>query len=271
MRRWGGFSLGIVLAVGGALGNPPPAAAVSAKEVKAFVQEQIDQKTKKDGGVFRLKDINSGQEVALEFVSIRVIRRVAGHGYFASTTFRLQEEPEKFYGIDFWVQAQGDRLVLMDTQIHKYPKLLDGQWVQATVSPLPWWWAVAQEHPGETAEFKAWEIKAAMHAHIAEKVKEGSGVFKLKDDKTGVELALEFVKIHDPVRKVEGEGYFACSDFRVVGEPEKLYDLDFWLKQEGDKLVVTKTRVHKEPVKEGTQWVKKARYGFDEAKIVEIP
>ena len=271
MRRLGVMVLGIMLAVGGALGSPSRAAAVSAKEVKAFVQEQIDQKTKKDGGVFKLKDINTGQDVALEFVDLRIIRKVTGHGYFASTTFRVKGEPQKLYGVDFWVQPHGEKLVLMDTQIHRYPKKIGDEWVQATVSPLPWWWAVAQEHPGATAEFKAWEIKAAMHEHIAEKVKEGGGVFTLKDDKTGKELTLDFVKIHDPVRKVEGEGYFACTDFRVVGAPEQVYDLDFWLKQEGDKLVVTKTRVHKEPVKEGTQWVKKARYGFDESKIVEIP
>ncbi len=271
MRILGFVFLGVLLAVGGSLGSPSTVYAVSATDIKAFVEEQINQKVKKDGGVFKIKDINTGQEVALEFVSFRVTRRVPAHGYFASTTFRLKGEPEKFYGIDFWVKAQGEQLVLVDSQIHKYPKKLEGQWVMATVEPLPWWWALAQEHPGEVEEFKAWEIKAAMHAHIAEKVKEGGGVIKIKDDKTGEELKLEFVKIHDPVRKVTGEGYFACSDFRVAGEPEKLYDLDFWLKQEGDKLVITKTRIHKEPAKEGDQWVKKDRYGFDESKMVEIP
>jgi hypothetical protein len=271
MDRLGVMLLGVLMIVGGSLGSPPPAAAATSTEVKAFVQAHIDQQVKQGGGVFTTKDVNTGQDVLLEFVDIRVIRRVAGHGYFASTTFRVQGAPEKMYGIDFWVKPHGETLVLMDTQIHKYPKQVEGNWVQVTVSPLPWWWAVAQEHPGETAEFKAWEIKAAMHEHIAQKVKEGGGVFRLKDDQTGEELRLEFVRIHDPVRKVAGEGYFACSDFRVAGAPEKLYDLDFWLKQEGDKLVITKTRVHKEPVQEGSTWGKKPRYGFDEANIVEIP
>lgn len=271
MRKLGVLFIGVLLAVGGSLGSPPPAAAVSAKEVKAFVEAQIAQQVKESGGVFKIKDVNTGQEVTLEFVNVRIVRKVAGHGYFASTVFRVHEEPEKFYGIDFWVRSQGEQLVLVDARIHKYPKLIDGEWVQASVSPLPWWWALAQEHPGEVAEFKAWEIKAAMHEHIAQKIKEGGGVFKLKDDKTGEELTLDFVKIHDPVRKVEGEGYFACSDFRVKGEPQKVYDLDFWLKKEGDKLVITKTRVHKEPAQEGNRWVKKARYGFDEKKIIEIP
>ena len=67
----------------------------------------------------------------------------------------------------------------------------------------------------------------------------------------GQDLELEFVTIHNPVRKVKGEGYFACTDFRVRGEPEKLYDIDFWLNQQGDKLAVTAVRIHKQPEKEG--------------------
>ncbi len=271
MKNLGVLFISVLLAVGGSLGSPLPAAAATAREVKAFVKAQIAQQVKEGGGVFKMKDINTGQEVALEFVNVRIVRKVAGHGYFVSTTFRVHEEPEKFYGIDFWVRSQGEQLVLVDAQIHKYPKLIDGEWVQASVSPLPWWWALAQEHPGEVEEFKAWEVKAAIHAHIAEKVKGEGGVLKVRDDKTGEELTLEFVKIHDPVRKVTGEGYFACTDFRVKGEPQKVYDLDFWLKDEGDKLVITKTRIHKEPAKEGNQWVKKPRYGFDETKMVEIP
>jgi hypothetical protein len=137
------------------------------------------------------------------------------------------------------------------------------------VSPLPWWWAVAQEHPGETEEKKAWEVKAAMHDHIAQKTKEGGGVFKYKDEKTGDSLELDFVTIHDPVTRTK-QGYFACTDFRVKGEPEKLYDLDFWLNEKDGKLVVTQTRLHKEPSKEGGKWVKKPRYNFVDGIPVEI-
>jgi hypothetical protein len=271
MRNLAVLLITALLAVGGSLGSPPPAAAVSAKEIKAFVKEQINQKTKEGGGVFKIKDINTGNEVALEFVKVRLVRKVTGHGYFADVDFRVQDEPEKFYDVDFWVKSQGDKLVIMDARIHKYPTKMEGEWVRRTVEPLPWWWMLAQEHPGKTVKFKAWEIKAAIHAHVAKKVKEGGGVIKVKDGKTGEDLTLEFVKIHNPVRKVTGEGYFACADFRVKGEPEKLYDLDFWLKDEGDKLVITKTRIHKEPAKEGSRWVKKDRYTFDEEKMVEVP
>lgn len=230
-------------------------------DVKAKIEEHIAAKVKEEGGVFKFKDDQTGVEVPLEFVKVGVVRGIKGHGYVGGADFRVKGEPEKLYNLDFWVKPMGSQLVLMDVRTHRYPKKEGDQWVQARVDPLPWWWAVAQEHPGETEEKKAWEIKAAMHEHITQKTKEGGGVFKFKDEKTGENLELEFVRIHDPVTKTK-EGYFACTDFRVKGTPDKLYDLDFWLNQKGDKMVVTQTRLHKEPAKEGDKWVKKPRYNF---------
>ena len=261
MRSLGVLFIGVLVAVGAFLGPLAGVHAFTTDEVKAAIQEHIAQKVKEGGGVFRFKDEMTGKDLALEFVKIRIVRKIEGHGYFADVDFRVRGEPEKFYDIDFWVRPEGDKLIFVDARMHKYPKKEGNEWVLTTVTPLPWWWAVAQEHPGETADAKAWQVKAAIHTHIAEKLKEGRGVYRLKDEKTGQELALEFVKIHDPVTKTK-EGYFACTDFRVKGEPGKLYDLDFWLNQKGDTLVVTQTRLHKEPAKEGAKWMKKPRYNF---------
>ena len=126
-----------------------------------------------------------------------------------------------------------------------------------------------QEHGGEAAQtYSAAEIKGAMNAHIS--TREVDGVFKIMDDKTGEELSLKFVKIHDPVRKIEGKGFFACTDFEVVGVAGKLYDLDFWLNPEAGKLVVTEEKIHKHPVASGSGWEKKARYTFVNDNPVEI-
>lgn len=238
-------------------------------DVKAKIEELIAAKVKEGGGVFKFKDEKTGQEVALEFVNVRVIRGIKGHGYFGSVDFRVQGEPEKVYDLDFWVKDIEDRLVLMDIKTHRYPQKEGDTWVQVRTDPLPWWWAVAQEHPGETEEKKAWEIKAAMHEHIAQKTRDGGGAFKYKDEKTGENLVLEFVKIHDPITKTK-QGYFACTDFRVKAEPEKVYDLDFWVNPKDGKLVVTETRIHKEPKKEGSGWVKKPRYNFVGDQPVEV-
>jgi len=122
MRNLGLFFTGVLLAVGGSLGSPPTMAyAITAKDIKTFVKEQINQKTKEEGDVFKIRDVNTGQEMALEFVKVRFVRKIPGHGYFADVDFRVQGEPEKFYDVDFWVKLQEDKLVIMDARIHKYP------------------------------------------------------------------------------------------------------------------------------------------------------
>ena len=78
-------------------------------------------------------------------------------------------------------------------------------------------------------------IKEAMDIHLADRVDE-NGIFHMRDDKTGEILKLKFVKIHDPVRVINSNTYFACTDFHVVGERKKLYDLDFWMTPINGKL-----------------------------------
>ncbi len=126
-----------------------------------------------------------------------------------------------------------------------------------------------QEHGGQAAQsYTAAEIKGAMNAYIA--MREETGIFKIHDEKTGENLELKFVKIHDPVRKIEGKGYFACTDFEVVGQSGKLYDLDFWLNPEDGSLKVTEEKIHKNPVAKGSGWEKKARYTFVNDNPVDI-
>lgn len=111
------------------------------------------------------------------------------------------------------------------------------------------------------------DIKSAMMKHIEAKV-DGEGVFRLRDDKTGEELALKFVRIHDPVRQIGSDVYFACTDFHVVGEPDKLYDLDFWMNDKTGKLKIYQSKVHKEPrwsLLYG--WYKQPRYTFVDDEI----
>jgi len=119
-------------------------------------------------------------------------------------------------------------------------------------------------------EYYAEDIKEAMSAHIAKQVDE-KGIFHLKDDRSGEPLALKFVKIHDPVRQIDSDTYFACTDFHVVGESEKLYDIDFWMRPTGGKLVVYDTKVHKEPRRSYLYgWYKYPRYNFIDDKVVPL-
>ncbi len=130
--------------------------------------------------------------------------------------------------------------------------------------------ALSADGGAEPPLFYAEDIKAAMEVHISEQVDE-EGVFHLEDDRTGEQLALRFVTIHDPVRQIDGDTYFACTDFHVVGESEKVYDVDFWLRPAGDALEVFKTKVHKEPRKSFLYgWYKYPRYTFIDDKVVPL-
>ncbi|MDA9050672.1 hypothetical protein OAD22_06570 [Pseudomonadales bacterium] len=111
------------------------------------------------------------------------------------------------------------------------------------------------------------DIKATMHEHVATLL-DADGLFHVLDDKTGEDLALKFVKVHDPVRQIRGNIYFACTDFHVAGDPDKLYDIDFWLDGTTGKLVVYDTKVHKEPRRSLIYgWYKQPRYTFVKDEI----
>ncbi len=119
-------------------------------------------------------------------------------------------------------------------------------------------------------KFYVEDIKAAMSAYIAAQV-DAAGVFHLRDDKSGEMLALKFVKIHDPVRRIGSDIYFACTDFHVLGEPDKLYDLDFWMKPESHELKIYDAKVHKEPRWSLIYgWYKQPRYTFVNDGIVYL-
>ena len=95
---------------------------------------------------------------------------------------------------------------------------------------------------------------------------------KIKDDKTGEELALDFVGIHQPVRKLKEDGrYFACTDFRKPGANDQYYDIDFWLDEKSGKIMVGGVRVHKVPELRDGNFVEIPRYQFDPKTFNVVP
>ncbi len=128
------------------------------------------------------------------------------------------------------------------------------------------------EHGGEShdeGDVSAQDIIKGTKSYVSNQASDG--IFTIEDPKQdGKELKLKFVKVHEPVRKMEGKGYFACTDFHVKGNEDKLYDLDFWMKSKDGKLEVTKQKIHKHPAKKDGEWVKKARYTFKDDEVVEL-
>jgi hypothetical protein len=128
----------------------------------------------------------------------------------------------------------------------------------------------AAQQPGATRKIYAEDIKDALMAHLAREV-DTEGIFHLRDDRTGEMLQLRFVKIHDPVRQIGSGTYFACTDFAVVGEPDKLYDIDFWMSPQTEALAIYDTKVHKEPRRSLIYgWYKQPRYTFVNDRVVTL-
>ena len=122
----------------------------------------------------------------------------------------------------------------------------------------------------EPKKYYVGDIKKAMMEYIASEIDE-NGIFYMHDEKTGELLALKFVKIHDPVRVINSNTYFACTDFHVAGDPKKLYDLDFWMAPEAGELKVYRSKIHKEPRKSLIYgWYKQPRYTFVDDKVVPL-
>ncbi|MEQ8859136.1 MAG: hypothetical protein RIC56_10835 [Pseudomonadales bacterium] len=114
------------------------------------------------------------------------------------------------------------------------------------------------------------DIKAATRAHI-ERRTDADGVFRIHDPVVERTLELQFVRIHDPVRRIDGDTYFACTDFQVAGDTEQLYDLDFWLEPSGERLDVVDEKIHKEPRHALLYgWYKHPRYTFVDDEIVPL-
>ena len=124
----------------------------------------------------------------------------------------------------------------------------------------------ADESQSETStekqKYYVEDIKSTMLKHI-KATADNDGVFHMRDDKTGEVLKVKFVQIHDPVRQIGSDIYFACTDFHVLGDKDKLYDLDFWMNEKTGELKVYQSKVHKEPRWSLVYgWYKQPRYTF---------
>jgi hypothetical protein len=229
-------------------------------DAEELVKKLIAAKVKANNGIFAYDDPLNGDHLKLTYDDIDFTRTIDGYGYFPDVKFHDSTDAERKYLIDFWVLPVDGILQLQEIRIHKEPLKVEGTWTMMARQPIPWWWIPASEHPGHLATKRGWEVMSAVeHKAMVESLK-NSGVFKLKDDKTGKELELEFVDTHQPVRQLDDGHYFACTDFRVVGTKNEIYDIDFWVSDKDGKMTVDQTKVHKVPQLKSGEWVQVPRY-----------
>jgi YHS domain-containing protein len=244
----------------------------TAEDVTQFTDEEIKSASEKNGGVYTINDAMAGQSLALVYDKIDFVRTLHGYGFFPDVIFHAKDDAAKTYLIDFWVRPHAGKLSIMDVRIYKAPSKEGDKWVMITRQPKPWWWIPASEHPGKSETKRGWEVMSALDEYVlAERAKSG-GIFKLRDDKTGEELALDFIGIHQPVRRLKDDGrFFACTDFRKQGSKDEYYDIDFWLDSKTGRIAVGEVRVHKVPVLEDGNYVQKPRYNFDSKTFDVVP
>jgi hypothetical protein len=111
------------------------------------------------------------------------------------------------------------------------------------------------EHPSSKVRLSTETLAKAIEDFIAKDAALKGGWFTIWDAKAQKPLAFRLERVHkDRLASIGGGVYFACCDLKT---PEgKTYDLDFFLEDTPEGLVVTEISIHKE---EG-----QPRYGWKE-------
>jgi YHS domain-containing protein len=229
-------------------------------DAEALVKTSITDKTGANNGMFPFDDPLNGEHLKLAYDDIDFTRTIDGYGFFPDVKFHDSQDAQKKYLVDFWVVPEDGKLQIRETRIYKAPLKADGKWTLMARQPIPWWWIPASEHPGHLATKRGWEVMSAVEQSAMKESQKNKGVYKLKDDKTGKELELEFVDTHQPVRQLDDGHYFACTDFRVAGTKDQIYDVDFWVSDKDGTMTVDQTKVHKVPELKSGQWIQVPRY-----------
>ena len=255
-----------VLAVALCLSAPAPAADYPDFDEASVTKrtEQVIAERSQDG-VFVFHDPKLNADLHLVYENVKIVRGMKGYGWFANAIFHDKGEPKKQYAIDFWFkpQAEGDDLDLIDIRVQKGPKREGDGWIMVTRLPVAWWWLPVQEHPGDMEVTRAWHVMSAIHNYIAAN-RDAEGNVPIKNPKTGETVPLQFIEMHQPIRRLKQDGqYFACTDFRKPGSQDEYYDVDFWLDEKSGKLKVADVKMHKVPVQEDGIWTQVPLYSFE--------
>lgn len=241
-------------------------------DAQTYVDQMIKAESAKNGGVYIIHDPVTATSIPLVYEKVDFTRTLEGYGFFPDVIFHAKSDVTKKYLIDFWVAPKDDKLTVFETRIYETPVKESGSWTMMQRQPKPWWWIPASEHPGHTEQKRSWEIMSAIDGYIAAQTAAHHGALSLKDDKTGEEIPMEFVDVHQPVRRLKADGqYFACTDFRKAGTKDQFYDIDFWIDNKDGKMSVTNVRVHKVPVFKDGSYVQVPRYNFDSKTFDIIP
>ena len=125
--------------------------------------------------------------------------------------------------------------------------------------------AYAQEHPEhpknkpaskESHAYTMDELEKAITAEI-QNAQKADGAYHLKDGDKTWNLTLDHVHT-ERLARVDPKTYFACTDFK--SDDNHTVDVDFFMKDNGEKLVLSDASIHKVDGKPRYNWKEKDGY-----------
>ncbi len=125
-----------------------------------------------------------------------------------------------------------------------------------------------QEHPEHPTDKKADkpahsytmdELASAITSNIEAVQKKNDGWYSMKDDKANTTLKMKLDHVHrERLAQIDPKTYFACTDFKT--DDGHTIDVDFFMKDDGEKLVMSDSSIHKVDGKPRYNWQEKDGY-----------
>jgi len=230
------LAISAMLAAGTVAGAAPKE--LSEEDVTAALMAHIAAHTR--DGAFAFVDPLTGEQLALVFDSVRVVRGLPGYGWFPNVNFHDPKTPAKKYALDFWLLPGDDDGALkpIDARIHKAPQRDGDGWMSISRRPMAWWWLPTIKRASAIAGKPAWHVLGDIHMHVA-KMRKGEAV--VLPNETGAELPLQLIEVEQPVGRSKSDGrYFACVLLRKFGAEPVFYSAAYWLDDETKRITAGK-------------------------------
>ena len=103
------------------------------------------------------------------------------------------------------------------------------------------------------------EVAKAITAQIEAEQKKNDGSYKMEDKETNKTWTMKLDKVHrERLARLDPKTYFACSDFK--SDDGHIVDVDFFMKDDGEKLVMSDATIHKVDGQPRYNWQEKDGY-----------
>jgi hypothetical protein len=128
--------------------------------------------------------------------------------------------------------------------------------------------ALAQEHPEHPKDkpqaktehsYSMDDLAKAITSDIQTTQDKNGGVYKMEDKDANKTWSMKLDHVHrERLARIDPKTYFACTDFK--SNDGHTVDVDFFMKDDGEKLVMSDATIHKVDGKPRYNWQEKDGY-----------